>query len=514
MSRRELARARVLAASLDRHMPGAQLSVLLLDGDPASVEEIERAQMLGLEDVLGDAGGLIAAANPPGALAIAALPRLLSMALNEGAQSVLYVAAGQRLLGPMSEFTELLNDHQVVLVARRSATASQDDGSLVGDPGGCVYSRTLFGVRAGPASKALLDAWPAYFGERDGDDGSVAVCAWLNGIPAIVEDACVLRHTGYALDPWTLRERELDWEGKAALVEERPARILDLGGLEPGDPASYFDGPERLRLSSTPALARLVAEHCSELTAAGYDEDALYSFGFLELDDHARITPTMRKLIAKAVKDRTLANSPFTAEGRAELYEVLNSPADRGAAVGLTCLHMAIWEAREDLRASYPSIDGPDGAGFAGWLHVHGAEQEGLVAELLPPAPELAYRDADPHAHESEPRWGTNVVGFFRAELGVGEAARLLLSGLDAAEIPALPIQGRLVPPSRQGIEFEYAGIDEAAYPVNILCINGDGIPVFAREAGRSFSFQTRRPSAPPRLQDGKILGADTRLLG
>ncbi len=47
------------------------------------------------------------------------------------------------------------------------------------------------------------------------------------------------------------------------------------------------------------------------------------------------------------------------------------------------------------------------------------------------------------------------------------------------------------MPPSRHGADFSYAQIDEAAYPINILCINGDGVPVFAREAGRSF-FEDR----------------------
>ena len=43
------------------------------------------------------------------------------------------------------------------------------------------------------------------------------------------------------------------------------------------------------------------------------------------------------------------------------------------------------------------------------------------------------------------------------------------------------------MPSSRRGAAFAYSGPDEAAYPINIVCINGDGIPVFAREAGRSF---------------------------
>ena len=42
-----------------------------------------------------------------------------------------------------------------------------------------------------------------------------------------------------------------------------------------------------------------------------------------------------------------------------------NEPADRGRAQGLTRLHMAIWDDRDDLQAAYPHIDGPDGAGYA-----------------------------------------------------------------------------------------------------------------------------------------------------
>jgi glycosyltransferase involved in cell wall biosynthesis len=121
--------------------------------------------------------------------------------------------------------------------------------------------------------------------------------------------------------------------------------------------------------------------------------------------------------------------------------------------------------------------------------------EEGLVPELLPPTPRIAYRDADPHRHEQEPRWGVNVVGFFTAELGVGEAARLLMAGLDAKGVPALPVQGHLIPPSRQGAKFSYARPEEAAYPISIICINGDGVPVFAREAGRSF-FEGRHTIA------------------
>ena len=95
---------------------------------------------------------------------------------------------------------------------------------------------------------------------------------------------------------------------------------------------------------------------------------------------------------------------------------------------------------------------------------------------LLPPAPELHLPRRRPSRPRATSRAGASTSpGFFTSELGVGEAARLLIAGLDAAGIPALPIQGQLVPPSRQDAEFAYAGPTRRAYPINIVCINGDG---------------------------------------
>jgi glycosyltransferase involved in cell wall biosynthesis len=489
VSRRELARARVLAATLHEHQPDATLTVLLLDGDPANIGEVEHARLLSFEDVVGERAGLVAAANPPGALSFAVLPRLVQHLLDGGADALVYLGTGQRLLGPLEELMELLDHHQIVLVARSVADASgaADDGlAFVADRSRGAFSRELLALRDGPATKALLAAWPRYFASGD-DDGASAVRAWLDGMPALAEDVAVLRDPGYGLDPLTLARRSVAGDRDVLRVDGKPARVLDFGELDPADPTACFAGSDRIRLSSVPSLAELVDKHAQELLSAGYEQDSSYPPAFDRLADGTSLTPVLRSLLVEAIGTGAVAHSPFTEAGRTELYEHCNQPADRGRSSGLTRLHMAIWEARDDLKSGYPHIDGPDGAGYAGWLCRYGSEEEGLAPAWLPPAPELLFRDADPHVHEQERRWGVNVAGFFTSELGVGEAARLLIAGLDAAEIPALPIQGHLAPPSRQEAQFAHARPDEAAYPINIMCINGDGVPLFAREAGRSF---------------------------
>lgn len=80
-----------------------------------------------------------------------------------------------------------------------------------------------------------------------------------------------------------------------------------------------------------------------------------------------------------------------------------------------------------------------------------------------------------------------NVVGYFRSELGVGEAARQVIAALSTAGVPALPLHGRTIPPNRQGHSFTYLDHTAARYPVNLICMNADALPEFAEQAGPAF---------------------------
>src|SRR5207247_10888323 len=104
----------------------------------------------------------------------------------------------------------------------------------------------------------------------------------------------------------------------------------------------------------------------------------------------------------------------------------------------------------------------------------------------LPPKPDFVREQEEGEARRRVPRppWGVNVAGFFTSELGLGEAARLLVGALDAARVPALPMQGTLLPPSRQGAEFSSVLPADSPYPVSILRMHGDTVQVSACDDG------------------------------
>ena len=132
-----------------------------------------------------------------------------------------------------------------------------------------------------------------------------------------------------------------------------------------------------------------------------------------------------------------------------------------------------LWRGRSDLQAAYPRLDEEGGLAYAGWLHIDGRINYPDIEDLpLPPSYLLADPRYNPSARGAanvtrpEPPWGVNVVGYLRSELGVGEAARLMIAVLDARNIPNMPVHGSFVPSSRQGQAYDFVSPDRAPFPV------------------------------------------------
>jgi glycosyltransferase involved in cell wall biosynthesis/SAM-dependent methyltransferase len=78
---------------------------------------------------------------------------------------------------------------------------------------------------------------------------------------------------------------------------------------------------------------------------------------------------------------------------------------------------------------------------------------------------------------------GVNVVGFFRAEFGQGEAARRIVAALEQAGLPFSTVTYDRVP-HRQDHPFDERS-GEAVYPANILCLNAEHLLQFVQGDGR-----------------------------
>ena len=78
------------------------------------------------------------------------------------------------------------------------------------------------------------------------------------------------------------------------------------------------------------------------------------------------------------------------------------------------------------LQVEFRDLDGAGGRGLLWWALTHGVKNGDVLPRLVEPETIDGVRTAP----------GVNVAGYMRAESGVGEAGRLLVAALDAADVP------------------------------------------------------------------------------
>jgi glycosyltransferase involved in cell wall biosynthesis/SAM-dependent methyltransferase len=138
-------------------------------------------------------------------------------------------------------------------------------------------------------------------------------------------------------------------------------------------------------------------------------------------------------------------------------------------------LHAHGYEEAKSWPYTYDSL--PNGMRLDGELRelLGEAVQSGDVAE--PVFSEASAESFVGWLNGARAPWGVNVVGFFKAELGVGEAGRQVVSALKANDVPHVTIL-QTETGSRQEHEFaaETETETEGRYPVNLLCFNADAV--------------------------------------
>jgi glycosyltransferase involved in cell wall biosynthesis/SAM-dependent methyltransferase len=485
--------ARVLADSLAEHHPGVTLHVLVIDEwegfiDPARERfEIVDPEAIGVPD-LARMRSLYTVLEYSTAVKPWLLRHLLA---RDGADGIVYLDPDIRLYAPIDDVFAAVREHGLVLnphntgpMPRDGRKPNEQDILIAG-----AYNLGFLGLRDDRFGAFLLDWW----GERletdcivDPERGFFVDQRWMDLVPGLAEDFHLVRDPGFNVAYWNLGSRVLARaEDGGALVDGEPLRLFHFSGFRADKPHSLSTHQDRIRLGDDPVLAELCAGYAQALRDAGFDDAKGWAYSWNTTASGLAIDRTMRLAYRDAVESGDVEGSLFDHDGEREFLEWAALPAATGGRHGVTRYHAALYELRPDLEAAYPDLeDAGVASGFLGWVRVHGASELGIPEELLPPAAE------EPPPPEVPgplvPPLGANVAGYLNAELGVGEVARQVVSALDANGVPLLPV-GLHAPNNRAGHVFAASRHIAAPFGTNIVCVNADGLPAFAEQAGPAF---------------------------
>jgi glycosyltransferase involved in cell wall biosynthesis len=486
IARAELPRARTLAESIQRHAPQSEFVALVLDAVRGEEHGSEEFEVLSAEDLQLEGFAVLAARLTQAELRGAVKPQLVRRMLERSpVQTLLYLDADSYVCGPLGELEALADRHGLLLWPRATGSLPADgrrpNEADLQDCG--LFDSGLLAFAAGHDHGELLRWWEDR--ARAGADPAAGAPP-TDRLAMIARSHLEVRDTGSGASFWNLHGSELAMAGEGVLIDGEPLRLIRLIGFDSARPEELSVKQDRIRVEDHPPLAGLLRGYAERLLANGAGSSREQPYAWDLLPDGTRLDKRLRDIYSRAVVEAPLRRSIFTRAGMQEFYAWLSEPAPEGAALGINRLCWLVREAQPQLREGYPNLDDPDDAiGYVGWLHAYGIVPGTLPLELVPPLSER--QQLEQRARSATAPWGVNVAGYFRSELGVGQAARLTVAALDTAGVPLLPVQGRSVPSSRQEHEFTSLDTDAARFPVNLVCVNADGLPGFREEVGERF---------------------------
>lgn len=467
----DLARARLLADSLGRHQPDARFVALVVDdagetvkGEPYELLRPEQLGVEGLEQLYRGCG--------PRTLGLALRPWLLSHVLDRaGDSSVVWVSPEARVYAPIKELDELSARHGVVATENGAGVLALSEGPAARDLLRDWTRRVIDAVAGfdGELEKLVLARELERLRDATPVDAEVAAALRLPP-PERLEAAHTLTEPAWAPDAETLAAGPLELNGDGtARVGSETLRVVDFAAID-----GEANGP----------VAELAARYASELERRGHSmlDRTRYAHGILARSD--QLGQRLRRDVAEAARQGALRSSLLSESGAHEFLAWLRGPAPEGGNEGVTRFQYGIYRDHTWMSQQYPQLDAGDAPRFMEWLRRDGRTEIPIPEDLLPdPVDEERLNAARTDRANQELIRGVNLAGFLHAEFGLGEAARLLVKGLDARRIPVLPLDATLSHLTRQQTEYASLPAWSDGFPVNILCVNGNLIPGLVEDA-------------------------------
>jgi len=480
---RDVARARVLAGALEQHDPDTRLVVLMLDDPRREALGDEPFEALTTRELVGDERELLAL--DPDELAEAMRPRLIEHLLADGADVVVLLEPGLDVLGSLSVLSEAARTDGVALVPRLvepvPADGQRPDEEEIAAAG--LYRSGQLAVGATQAGRTFTSWW------RAAADGDGSESDPLDRAPLLFDSIAVVRDAGWGAAYWNLHARPLDRTEEGTRAAGRPLRTLYLPGFDPQRPHWLGDANSRVHVEGDDVLRELLDNHARRLLDAGHAELATRPWGYETLPNGVRLDRALRDVLADALAADAPIGDPLTTAGADRLVAWAAGPARRAADWGVNRYLLEFWRRRGDLREAFPDLEAESGDAFVRWTIAHG-DDEGIPAAFVP----ADFDRAGPR------QFGVNVAGYLSAALGIGEAGRLYVHALRAADVP---VRSEAVEPPRPDDE---GGVERAApatvggpgldvgadFPLNLVCVNAPQVPGFVRRVGAEF-FVDRR---------------------
>ena len=474
--------ARVLAKSFREHHPEARCFTLVIDDFEGWIDPAEEpfvtisAQELGI-----DGFDRMAARYDVLELSTAVKPWLLRHLLHErGVEKLAYLDPDIEVCASLSEVDSLLEVNDVALIPhltepipRDGRKPSEADILIAG-----AYNLGFIGIARGSHADSLLDWWSERLETEcvvAPERGIFVDQRWMDFVPGFLERAAIIRDPGYDVAYWNLHSRPLRRADGEVQAAGSTLRFMHFSGFDPLDPTRLSKHQNRVDLLPGSLLSELAQGYAQRVLEEGHRDAKEWPYTYSALPNGIPLDRVVRAAYVVAHGESAVRSSIFEEQGAAELCAWLASPAARGGAHGVNRYLETLHAVHPGLTDAFPDLGGRGGTNLVAWARVYGRSEIPIPDALLP-----GFAGGTVGAP-----LGMNVVGYFDAVLGVGEAARQLIGALESEQIEAATISmAASASPRESSLAVESV---EPRFPVSLICVNADMVPAFVQSAGSGF---------------------------
>jgi glycosyltransferase involved in cell wall biosynthesis len=413
-----------------------------------------------------------------------------------------------------------------------------------------AYNLGFFGVRWTREVVELLEWWARRL-EKDClvalERGLFVDQKWMDLWPSFCAGTTILRHPGYNVAYWNLAERKIERSDDRHLVNGQPLVFFHFSGVMPHRPDVLSKYQALFTSSNIGAADALLQSYIVAVLASGHADLERITCSYSQFENGVPIASLVRSLFRR---DERRFPDPYRSVFRA-LQEPSDKVSPNPEGVVSVAAYEA-WKLRIDVQQTFAIDTAEGQVGLARWFVGHGCAESGLdpifarsVAERLArvppglagsPSPGLVaglgstarralafYRrspllqrtwsrlpaDLRTHARNlileaafrlspqrrrrvgdgADPRQqGALLVGYPRAEMGVGQALRGLAESSRAVGIPFAVFDFGLDLPLRQEDDSLAGDITWSdRFNCNVFCVNADQWPVARARLGEEF---------------------------
>ena len=296
-----------------------------------------------------------------------------------------------------------------------------------------IYNLGFIGVKNSFDGISFLHWWGRCLQFRclKQQEGLVLDRKFVDLLPAFHDRVTILRDRTLNVAYWNLNHRELTLHRDTWSIEGKPLRFFHFSGVDVSQPHRLSKHTTRFNGNLPPALQEIVTHYIDRLVQFGYGVELAPDYGYGKFNCGIEIANIIRRCYRE--RSRPWLDNPFET-----FLDYLNRPSIEALHSSpwlVTNLMYYVWSQRLDNRRAFNLQTESDRLNYCKWFILNAAIEYKLDSYFIIPVVENISEHYSRQISVTNLGKDVCLIGYLKAQTGVGHAGRMVASSLRDAGI-------------------------------------------------------------------------------